>query len=228
MNKFNVKLENLELTLEQHEPFKHEQLLELIREMKGKPNTKTLEIVEDIKPLNTIETENVPATHFQTERDPIKFRLPNREQIRLNELKVEVLPQQKSQTFRCPKCHQSTVLSINNIALVRPIDSETTLYESNVVDKTSFTYEEALSNYTGEGDVHLIATDDIFAHCPCCQHSEETMEWIKAYAYSTDNRQKENICPLCGDDIVESFTGTGMKKICDNDHCFSREREIEF
>ena len=228
MNKFNVKLDNLELTLEQHEPFKHKQLLELIREVKGEIVPPTLEVVETPKPITTVETENVLPNPFETERDPIKFRLPNREQIRLNELKVEVLPQQKSQTFRCPKCHQSTILSINNIALVRPLDSETSLYEANVVDKMSFTYEEALSNYTGDGDVHLIATDDIFAHCPCCQHSEETMEWIKAYAYSTDNRQKEAICPLCGDDIIETFTGTGMKKICDNDDCFSREREIEF
>lgn len=233
MNKFSYKNHEIELMIEQENEFTVTDLIKLVQAIPTSPASTVATSLkespfklEPFKPSDVkfypLKGEDNPLTvKYQEEVNPIKDRLPNREKIRLNDLKVEVVPYQKSQTFRCPNCHQSTLIVVDHIALVRPFNSDCELYEVNLSDKTTFAYQEAMMNYTGEGNVQLVASHEILGYCPCCQQSNETLKWIEAYEVSTDQRVKSDICPFCGDDIVESFSGTETKKICDNTDCFS-------
>lgn len=245
MNKFSYKNDGIELMIEQENEFKMTDLIKLVQAIPTSPASVALPSpkelpfkVEPFKPSDVKPFEVKPyslkgedahlTAHYQEEPNPIKDRLPNREQIRLNELKVEVQPHEQSQTFRCPSCAQSTLITVSNIALVRPFNTNCELFETNVLDKMTYTYEAAIQASTGEGDAQLIASEEILAHCPCCQRQAPTLDWMKHYEISADGRFKEEICSLCGEQLIKAFSGTTSKLICDNEACLSHTLNLDW
>lgn len=240
MNKYHYKNNGIELVIEQENELNPVDLIKIIQSIPKSPISKELlspkELPFKIEPFKPSDVKLYPTkrgegpfpAHFQEDLNPIKDRLPNREQIRLNELKVNIQPYEQRQTFRCPSCAQSTLITVSQIALVRPFNTNHALFETNVLDKTTYTYEEAIQASIGEGEVQLVASEEIFAHCPCCQQQSTTLDWLKCYEVSVDGRLKKEICSLCGESLIDAFSGTETKLICDNEACLSHRLNLNW
>lgn len=240
MNKLMIKTKSVEFNYQTDIPLSEETLLTLLNQM-----MKTNTVHEDagLNPLPTIEEKKKPGDPFifrsqpgieapiallahekleQREGMPLKDRLPNREQIDLQELEVKIERMTAHNLFRCPKCHQASRIIIDHQAYIRPIECDDTLYDTEIPSNSPFTYLEGLIHTRNDG-LKIVASQEILGVCPDCGESHSLIEWIRAYDIPTDGRTKDEICPVCGDDIILIQGAESQRYACDDPACNSHQ-----
>ena len=182
-------------------------------------------LADKYMPLPSKVKEPIKIPSFmqpQTERPVFRDRLPNNV-VNLEELTVKQAVTEKA-LVRCPRCGQSHCVAVSADNKVYVLEKDFHAQEFVVIAEfdsfssnglISMCYKPNMDKFdyfTDLQSVNALTNKDFVVEnhsemfCPVCCESNSFIRWKEAYQKPIEFFEVENVCDVCGGDIIEKVS----------------------